>query len=326
MIMQAFSRLIVNMVLLAPTGALAQGVVHHDDLRAGFSRWSDVNETTGVLATGGITSDGTWQVQHTGAQAVELASVGKSITAVCVKHLVDEGRLEWSDSLPAHLDTETDVTIAELVTHSSGLGPDDTQTAMPLWLDQGSDPDVHFGKQVLDFVNARGNQTAQRGRYHYNNENYALLGLVIEAVTDRPYFEACAGFLDLPETIQPSPHSFTFQPWGGLVADATGYLAFLHEHFGPGSDLGDDPFAYPHVDMGGGAYYGLGMVFRRFRESYNFWHFGAHCFPGRLNAGSYVVIWEGRNSAAAFYDACVNWDAMIALDNTLTAAVYEDGR
>ena len=193
---------------------------------------------------------------------------------------------------------------------------------MPFWLDQGQDTDQHFSAQVLDLVTARAGQTGQRGAYQYNNENYALLGLVIEAVTSEPYFDACRTRLDLPDTIVPSPRTGQFQPWGGLAADPASYLAFLHRHFGPGSAVGDDPFAFPHVDIGDGAYYGLGMVFRRFQGGYNFWHFGAQCFPGRLNAGSYVVLWAGQMSAAAVYDACVEWNAMVGLDNALSKAAF----
>lgn len=289
---------------------------------AAFDRWLEMYQTTGALATGRLDPDGVWDTQSTGTGPAELASVGKSITAICTLHLVQEGVLDWSDSLSKLLDLAPDVTIAELVTHSSGLDPDTTQTVMSLWLDQGQNDAKHFSAEVLDLVNARATQSGRRGTYRYSNENYALLGLAIEAVTNAPYFEACQTRLNLPDSIAPSPHTSEFQPWGGLASDPAGYLAFLHRYFGPGSAVADDPFAYPHVYVSDGAYYGLGMVFRRFQGGYNFWHFGAHCFPGRLNAGSYTVLWAGRMSATAVYDACVDWNAMGSLDNALTVAAF----
>ena len=172
---------------------------------------------------------------------------------------------------------------------------------------------------------ARGAPAGPAGTYAYNNENYALLGLMIEAASGQTYVDACWPRLGLDEGIRLGDRSGAFGPWGGVMAEVASYQAFLHRSYGPGSPVWEDPFAYPHVAMGNGVFYGLGMVFRPFRGSYNFWHFGALCFPGRFNAGSFAVMWEGRVSALALYDACVDWDAMFALDGALARAVYGGG-
>jgi hypothetical protein len=64
------------------------------------------------------------------------------------------------------------------------------------------------------------------------------------------------------------------------------------------------------------------MLFRVRDAGFNFWHFGALCFPGRLDRGSYAVIWEGEAAALATYDACLDWPAMQALDADLAMAFY----
>jgi len=315
--------MLAALAVAAPSLVLGQG--SSAALDAAFSEWLDQENTTGVLGVGTRLNDGSWQIATYGPAATaprELASVSKSVTAICVQHLVEAGDLRWSDQLDTVLPDGPPVSVADLVTHSGGLAPDATQVAMPLWLDQTVPPQTHFSEQVLDLVTGRTDQPGVRGEYTYNNENYALLGLIIEAVTEQPYFEACASRLDLPEGIRPSSRTSVFQPWGGLVAEPAAYLEFLHTHFGPDSAVADDPLAFPHVYIGDGAYYGLGMVFRQFGDGFNFWHFGAHCFPGRLEAGSYAVLWEGRMSAIALYDACVEWGAMAALDRTLSAAAY----
>ena len=325
MIMQAFFRSILALMCVVGVPSLAMAQPRTDALQHAFSMWLDTHRTTGVIATGTLQEDGKWSVTAHGDDPtvrVELASLTKAVTAVCVWHLIEADMVAWSDNVQDILSDGPDVTIAELITHTTGLGPDSTQIAMPPWLGQTADENGHFSAQVLDFVNARPAQQGVRGTYQYNNENYALLGLVVEAVTQQPYFDACKSRLDLPDGIQPSLRTSAFQPWGGLTSDVRAFLTFVHTHFGPGSKLADDPFAFPHADMGGGAFYGLGMVFREFGDGYNFWHFGASCFPGRLNTGSFVVIWEGRVSAVAFYDACLEWDAMFALDNALSAAAY----
>lgn len=306
-------------VLLLALPARAEDV--HGAVQEAFDHWLSQGALSGQLGTGMRRADGAWDVQVHGAAARgELASVSKSITAVCVHHLVQDGRLFWSDRLPDILGDAPDVSIAALITHSSGLTPDATQDAMPRWLDKAPDGAGHFSAQVLEAVNARGIVDTANGAFFYNNENYALLGLVIKAVSGQPYFEYCKAALDLPEGIAPSPRSGGMQPWGGLVAEPAAYLAFLTAHYGPDSVIGRDPMALPHVEMAPGVYYGMGTVFRAFRGGYNFWHFGALCFPRRMDAGSFAVIWHGRVAALALWDGCVNWDAMAQLDGALAVA------
>ncbi|WP_189369012.1 serine hydrolase domain-containing protein [Tateyamaria omphalii] len=327
--MQALFRLILCAASIA-LPALASGdettpAYKHRNLEAAFADWLAAQDASGSMASGVFQADYGWIVDaYDGAadKSAELASVSKSVTAVCALHLVDQGRLDWSDSLRDFVNPAPDVTVGELVTHTSGLAPDVTQFAMFGWLGQAGAEHSHFSTQVLDLVNARPEQTATVGEYFYNNENYALLALVIEHVTDMSYFDACSDVLDLPASIQPGAVTGMFQPWGGLVSDAEGYLSFLQTHFGPGSRVARDPFDLPHVALGGGAYYGMGMVFRPYQDSFNFWHFGALCFPGRLNIGSFAVIWEGKVSVIALYDQCVDGDAMGGLDAALSAAVY----
>lgn len=302
-----------------------------DRLVRAFDGWAAGNGASGSIATVERQADGR-AVQGSGGVVFrspllrELASVSKSVTAVCALKLVQGGRLRWSDRLPDLLGEAPDVTVAELVTHSSGIAPDATQIVMGFWLDQDIPLFGHYADKVLEVVNARQQQQGVPGTYLYNNENYALLGLVIEAVSEQSFLEVCWPALDLTQDIWPSDRTMAMQPWGGLKANPLAYVDFLVRHYGPDSAIGRDPFALPHVEMGGGAYYGLGMVFREFGDSYNFWHFGALCFPDRLNVGSYAVLWEGRVGVLALYDACVDWDSMFALDAALTGAVYGGGQ
>ena len=84
-----------------------------------------------------------------------------------------------------------------------------------------------------------------------------------------------------------------------------------------------DPLATPHADMGDGVSYGLGMVFRTGRSGANHWHFGALCFED-AGLGAFAVNWGGRYTIVTAYGACVDWDAMLALDNALVRAVFAD--
>lgn len=288
-------------------------------LQAAFADWATAHDTTGQLAT--ATYDGAWHIAGAGAPA-ELASLSKAMSAICAWTLVEDGLLDWSDTVAQRLGRGPDITLAQLVTHTSGLVQDVTQTAMPLWLDRPAGDAGHNAAAVADMVLARGAPQGRAGRYHYTNENYALLTLMIEAGSGTPYAETCWPRVGLSDRFTISTRSAGFAPWGGIVATPAAYLEVITRWFGPGSAWAEDPFALPHGDMGGGAYYSLGMVFRAFGDGHNAWHFGAQCFPDRMEAGSYVVIWEGRAAAMATYDACLDWDAMIALDNALSRAAY----
>lgn len=252
----------------------------------------------------------------------ELASLSKSITAACALTLVSAGKLGWSDRLPTLLGEAPDVTVAQVVTHSAGQGADVAQVAMPLWLDRSAPDATHYSQQVLDAINARPSRTGTAGSYHYNNENYALLGLVIEAASGKAFHEYCRPALGLNTDIAPSPRTGRMQTWGGIAATPAAYLNFLTGWYGPDGAIGRDPFALPHIKIADGVYYGMGMLFRVRDAGFNFWHFGALCFPGRLDRGSYAVIWEGEAAALATYDACLDWPAMQALDADLAMAFY----
>ena len=302
--------------------AAAQDV--HTRLQTAFDGWLEAQGTTGALATA-VQTGGTWTIEGGGAPR-ELASVAKSITATCALTLVGEGVLQWSDRVSDRLGKGPNVTVAQLVTHASGLVRDSTQAAMPLWLDRPVAAAGHNASAVLDIVEERGATQGASYQYAYNNENYALLALMIEAATGTTFEAACWPRLNLDNAVAISARTGAFAPWGGMTASPEGYMHFLLRHFGPGAAVAQDPFELPQISMGGGAHYGLGMVFRRFGDGHNFWHFGSLCFDSRLNAGSFAVIWEGKVSAVAFYDACVDWDAMFALDAALAGAVYGGAR
>ncbi|MCR9127078.1 MAG: beta-lactamase family protein [Rhodobacteraceae bacterium] len=257
------------------------------------------------------------------AAPVELASVGKSITALCLDALVRAGlagydtRLgEVLGDLPGAGGALADVTLWQVVSQSAGLGPDGTQAPMWDWL--GDDTARHA--QVTAAALGRGEQAAAPGGYAYNNENYAVLGTVIERLAGLPYREACAArvLADFPSAA-PSPRTGGFDAWGGWVMSVADYAAFHGRHFGPGSPIAADPEAFPHALVGGGTHYGMGMFFREYQGAHNFWHSGSLCF-GRFRRGSFAVSWKGEWGVVAAHDACIGFDALVALDNALAIA------
>ena len=254
---------------------------------------------------------------------VELASLGKAVTALCAVSLMEAG--VWTAETKARdvlgIGPE-DLSVAHFMTHSGGLGPDQTQGLMPLWLDTSADRSTQAARRAL----MREEQTGNLGEYAYNNENYAVLGAMIAAETGHPYADYCADAVLKGAgvtTAQLSARTGGMASWGGWQMSVQDYARLMHWAYGPEGIVGRVPEAWPHAAMGGGAYYGVGMTQRAFRGSMNYWHFGLLCFPGRMNAGSYAVRWMDEWSVVAAFDACPDWDRLIQLDGVLSRAVFQ---
>ncbi len=274
------------------------------NISARYVDWLQSIEAQGALAVfEGKTLLG--QVGH-GTQpdtVFEIASLSKAITAVCISELVQTSRLSWDDTFNEVYGKGPEVSLRELVTHSGGLWPDGTQLAMPFWFDQPGP----FGEDVLRLMDMRGGQGAEPGQYKYNNENYALLGLIIETVSGVDYEEICTQLVLKPAgaTGSAAEHSGAFMPWGGWGMTVADYAKFMAHWFSRGGEIGQDPFAFPHVSVAGTLHYGLGINLRSYADGYNFWHSGALCFPRRFEVGSFAVTSAEGWTVVAAYDTCL---------------------
>lgn len=257
------------------------------------------------------------------AAPVELASLSKAITALCVAQLIETGTWSKRTSIREVLGRGPgDITVEALLTHASGLGPDQTQGWMRRWVDSAEDRAAEVTKRALE----RESQSGTRGQYAYNNENYAVLGAMIAAETGQAHSNYCAKTVLLPAGVTtggPSPRTGGMAAWGGWQMNVQDYARLLNWAYGPGGKIGRAPDRWPQADMGGGAFYGVGMTQRAFRGAMNYWHFGSLCLPKGPNVGAYAVSWMGDWSVVVAYDACVDWDAMVALDGALAGAVFE---
>lgn len=313
-------RLLTFMALMLAPVAQADGV----RLEQAFRGWAaEVGAERAVMTI--------WRRgQHQGDVAlgmaadapVELASLSKAVTGLCAAELIRTG--VWRKETTSH-DVlgkgAAGVTVAALMTHSTGLKPDQTQTLMPLWLDTPEDRAALATDKAL----GRSTQAGTFGSYAYNNENYAILGAMISAETGVSHVDYCRNTVLIPAgvtTAAPSPRTGGMAAWGGWTMSVQDYARLMHWAYGPGGMIGRAPQNWPQAEMGGGAFYGVGMTQRAFHGSMNYWHFGALCFPERMEAGSYAVSWMQDWSVVVAYDRCVDWDAMVALDGALAAAVF----
>ena len=120
---------------------------------------------------------------------LNLASIGKTFTAVAILQLVEQGKLSLTDNvgklLPDYPNKQvaTKVTIHHLLSHSSGMGDihGPKYAARISSLRQVRDYLPLFVSNPLSFEPG--------ARMQYSNAGYILLGAIIEKVTGEDYFD-----------------------------------------------------------------------------------------------------------------------------------------
>lgn len=139
-----------------------------------------------VLVRG--TADAAAKAPVTRASRFGMASGSKLFTAVAVLQLAQAGKLALSDPLAKHLPDfpnqafARQATIEQLLTHTAGAGNywDDEYEAR-----RASLTDL---QHVMPFVLKHLGASAP-GSFSYSNSGYLLLGLVVEAVSGRSYYD-----------------------------------------------------------------------------------------------------------------------------------------
>lgn len=316
-------RLLVLLLCLLALPAAAEGT-KPERFRAAFADWlKDRGATRGVLA---IRRDGVpvsvWSTGTDRDAALPLASLSKAITAVCVSELVRSGALTYDTEARAvlGLPAAAPATVAALLNHATGLEHDRTQGAMSWWRDDPTPRWPELTEAALDPAR----MTAGAAEYYYSNENYAVLGSVIESVTGQDYVTACRDRVLTPAGVRATadPSFAAYLPWGGWRMTMADYAGFLDHYYGNDGVLGGRLRRLPRVRIEGPVHYGLGMVQRDMSPGVNVWHFGSLCFEDGPNFGTYAVHWRIGWTVTAWYDACLEGAGMIALDQAMVRVAY----
>ena len=160
-----------------------------------------------------------------------VASVGKLFTAVALVRLVERGLVPLDaravDLLPADRRPPglgADVTLEHLLTHQSGLEDyiDDAggQDFAELWVDRNPGL-VRAPADLLPLFGDRPPRAAPGAEVRYNDGAFVILGLVLEALTERSYYDVVAD-----EVFAPAGMTATgFPAMDEVVPDlANGYL------------------------------------------------------------------------------------------------------
>ncbi|TKA81255.1 hypothetical protein B0A55_02369 [Friedmanniomyces simplex] len=122
-----------------------------------------------------------------------IGSITKVFVAVVTLQLIEEGRLQLTDTVKQHLtpDIYHDIDCAEtasvdqLLSHRAGI---DSWEQDPTWITHGRGRDMRPAytwkrAETLDYIRRPKLHAPAPGEYYYANTNYTLLGLIIEKVT-----------------------------------------------------------------------------------------------------------------------------------------------
>jgi CubicO group peptidase (beta-lactamase class C family) len=248
--------------------------------------------TTGSLATMKnvvvVKSFGYGNLQA--SQPVQIASLSKAVTAVCIAHLIDEGKLSFTAPLGMvlaqtfkKLGEPVDarfkaITIEQLLKHRSGLPREPVRVGDP-----PRDMAGTFSKVLLTHL-----ETEPGTKMSYSNIGYLTLGIVTVAVTGNNYESYCKRVALEPLKVSGSidPQLEWRAPNGGWRISAVDYAKFV-QAFDHHSVVLERRSLEWLESQKENPDYGLGTFLRHTPKGINYWHDGS--VATQIGGGSYFV-------------------------------------
>ena len=125
-----------------------------------------------------------------------IASTTKTFTSIAIAQLAEQGKLDYADPISKFIpeypkDIADQVTIHHLLTHTSGIELDDYRP-FNMDNDRAKSMDDFLSAQIkhIDSLNeGRRKNFEVLNKFDYSNENYALLGVIIERASKMSYAE-----------------------------------------------------------------------------------------------------------------------------------------
>ena len=174
---QYAARLAADVQTDAVGGVVAGVVVDGDLVWAGAWGWADRDHNVPMSTS---------SVSRTG-------SISKSVTALLMMRLVDQGLLDLDDPVRLHL-PEIDgllearpgaksVTYRHLASHTGGLARE------PNWRESFVGPIEMWEDRILKSIPRTAFDSIPGGRYQYSNIGFGILGLALSRAAGRPYMD-----------------------------------------------------------------------------------------------------------------------------------------
>ncbi|WP_237153731.1 serine hydrolase domain-containing protein [Oryzibacter oryziterrae] len=271
---------------------------------------------------------------RTSETRVPVGSLSKAITGACVTRLVESGKLSYTAKLRTLLATYLkshpprdkrvyDLTVAQLLTHASGLTYDPSQgNAFGNF-----DPTKENLPAQLAIALSKPLGQTPGASFNYNNMNYAALSLIIETVTHQPYEAVCKRLVLRPvgiKTARLMPKLKIMSGYGSWEMSATDYGRFT-AYFRPASRLLRTHLKdWPKIETSNGIVYSIGALAYEEAPWQIFWHFGQidlSLADSEVHTGAVFINWSNRYRVVATYRASPSDSALAELFNTLDGDV-----
>lgn len=266
-------------------------------------------------------------------QPYPVASLSKSITAVCTQTLLDQQGKKVSQTLAETIpellqkyplvDTRLgSVTLAQLISHNSGIH---ARYHRDFLANRGVFNKPQMQEQLQSLVKQKPSAAPGSG-YNYNNANYLLLGVAIEALSGGNHEDVCSELILKSIGIEARLHPRwrAMSSWGGWEISSLDYLKFLNAYFTNNQILGKAPAATGvSTAIKGGAIYNLGVVTRSARGGHRFWHSGSWRWRGNGRNdqfGAYFVTLENGLMVSINYSSHVQNEKLRDLETRLFEA------
>jgi CubicO group peptidase (beta-lactamase class C family) len=178
-----------------------------------------------------------WRVKNRLDTRFRIASIGKLFTAVAILQLIEQGKLALDTPVVAGLNLSStalppEATVYHLLTMTAGLADwfDESGDWQETWAALSRDHPIYLLRQNADYLPLFANKPAQApvGEKHaYSNASYILLGLLIEQLAGRSYFDVIRQHIFAPAGMARSDFLALDD-----VADevAEGYIRVTDEH------------------------------------------------------------------------------------------------
>lgn len=164
-------------------GALDAALVQR--LEAAFERTREAAQAPAMTAAVALAGTGSWQRSAAPEPTPLLywASAGKTLTAVVVLQLVEEGKLSLDDTVSRWIDdvpAGTLITVRDLLAHTSGLfsANEDAQAR--------AEPRYRDLSEALAIARRHGLLFCPGTNWRYSNTGFDLLGEIVRRVDGRP--------------------------------------------------------------------------------------------------------------------------------------------
>lgn len=176
----------LSLMLLVLTGCSVSNSMGDNHMKPGY-QYAKSNKDKFLISTSTGLADLSNDIELTNHHIMPVFSMTKTITAIAILQLLEDGQLKLDDSINSWLNTPypDEVTIKHLITHTSGIA-----NPIPLkWVYLPENSALFDENNALNKLMDENNKLKfpPGSRYKYSNLGYWLAGKVIEKVSKKSY-------------------------------------------------------------------------------------------------------------------------------------------